>query len=449
MKQLISWLSFIFACILMNACDNKKQAVAYNINDPAILHNNLKRLTDLIIYDVFTPPVAARIYSYTSLAAYEAVKFSKPGSPSITARLNGFEPMPEPERGKEYNYLLAASKAFFTVAYKVTFSLDTLRKYESNLLEKFSDQLDPATFERSVLFGESIGRKILARAAVDNYPQTRGKPRFTGSRLPGKWRPTPPDYMDAVEPCWGDMKYLAMDSGSQFKLPPPPEFSKDTASLFFRNALDVYTIGKALTKEEKDIANYWDDNPFVIEHAGHLMFANKKITPGGHWMGIASIACKKIKADEVKTAGVLALTAVSLMDGFIACWQEKFRTQLIRPVSVINESVDADWVPYLQTPPFPEYPSGHSTISAAAATVLTKLLGDNFSFHDDSDKEYIGMEKDFNSFIQASNEASISRVYGGIHYRSGVEAGAQQGIYVGNYIINKIRFPENNDLPEK
>ncbi|MBC6490124.1 vanadium-dependent haloperoxidase [Flavihumibacter stibioxidans] len=437
MKQVKIVSVLVILCLLQLSCKQPGSKGSFDVNNPTVLHNNQKVLTDLIIYDVFTPPVAARIYSYTSLASYEAVRHSKPGAPSLTAKLNGFAPMPEPEKGKSYNFLLAASKAFFTVAYKVTFSIDTLKVYEKELLQNFRNELDAETFDRSIAYGESVGRQVLARAAVDNYPQTRGKPRFIGSKEPGKWRPTPPDYSDAVEPCWGDMKGFVLDSGSQFKLPPPPVYSMDSSSAFFKFAYEVYSIGKNLTKEQKDIATYWDDNPFVVEHAGHMMFANKKITPGGHWMGIASIACKKDKADAEKTARVLALTAVGLMDGFVSCWEEKYASQVIRPVTVINEFIDESWSPFLQTPPFPEYPSGHSVISASAATILTKLIGENFSFHDDSDKEYIGMEKDFNSFMEAANEASISRVYGGIHYRSGVDAGARQGVLVGNLVINK------------
>jgi len=448
-RKISGWLSLLgmtallFSCKQPSANYNKnREAKPFNVNDATILRTNQKRLTDLIIYDVFTPPVAARIYTYTSLAAYEAVRFSKPGYSSLTAQLKGFSPMPQPETGKKYNYILAATKAFFSVAYKVTFSTDTLRKFETAVLENFRNQLDGETFNNSVLFGDSIGKKILDRAALDNYSQTRGKARYIGSHDLGKWRPTPPDYLDAVESCWGTMKCFVLDTCTQFIAPRPPAYSMDKRSLFYKNTVEVYNIGKGLTKEQKNIANYWDDNPFVIEHSGHMMLGNKKITPGGHWMGIASIACKKANADEVKTAQTFALTAIALMEGFIACWDEKYRSQVVRPVTVINESIDAKWEPFLQTPPFPEYTSGHSAISAAAATVLTKLFGDHFSFHDDSDKEYIGMEKDFSSFFEAANEVSISRVYGGIHYRSGVDAGAAQGRKVGGFLIEKIRLKE-------
>lgn len=425
----------VVATVILSACGKNKQAV---LSDAEILHNNQDQLTQIIIYDVFTPPVSSRIYVYSSLASYEAIRFAKPGAPSIAAKLNGFKPMPEPEKGKSYDYALAATKAFFTVVHKVVFSLDSLKSYENNTFAYFKDKLDEGTYNRSIAFGDSIGKTVLQRAMTDGYPQSRGKPKFLGSNEPGKWRPTPPDYLDGVEWCWNTMKSMVLDSAAEFKPARPPKYSSDTNSVFMKEVMEVYTITKNLTEEQKSIARYWDDNPFVIEHSGHMMFGNKKITPGGHWMGIAAIAAKQSKADAVKTAETYLLTSVALYDAFISCWDEKYRSNVIRPVTVINEFIDKGWVPFLQTPPFPEYTSGHSTITAAAAEVLTHLYGDNFAFQDTSDLRYIGMQRHFNSFREAAAEASISRVYGGIHYRNSVDVGAAGGKKVGEKVIHKI-----------
>lgn len=404
-----------------------------------VLHQNEDQLTQVIIYDVFTPPVASRIYVYSSLASYEAIRFSKEGTSSIAEKLHGFGKMPQPEKGKSYNYTLAATKAFFTVVHNVkVFSIDSLKTYEESVFNNFKENLDDSTYQRSLAFGDTIGKVILLRAKVDGYLLSRGKPKHLGSNDVGKWRPTPPDYMDGVEWCWNTMKPMVMDSAAQFMPPRPPQFSKDTNSVFFKGVKEVYNMTKNLTEEQQTIARYWDDNPFVVEHSGHMMFGNKKITPGGHWMGITAIACKQTKADAVKTAQAYALTAIALYDAFISCWDEKYRSNVIRPVTVINESIDQGWTPYLQTPPFPEYTSGHSTITRSAAVVLTKLFGDNFAFQDTSDLHYIGMQRHFNSFVQAADEASISRVYGGIHYRNSVDEGANAGKRVGDYIVEKI-----------
>jgi PAP2 superfamily len=430
----------LLSCVvlLIGACKQEHKKPA-RLVDVDVLHQNQDQLTQVIIYDVFTPPVASRIYVYSSIASYEALRFSKEGSSSIAEKLKGFGKIPQPEKDKKYDFTLAATKAFFTVVRNVkVFSVDSLKNYEESVYNNFKENLDDSTYRRSIAFGDTIGKVILARARTDGYLASRGKPKFLGSNDPGKWRPTPPDYMDGVEWCWNTMKPMVLDSASQFMPPRPPAFSTDTNSVYFKALKEVYTINKNITDEQRTIARYWDDNPFVMEHSGHLMFANKKITPGGHWMGIAAIASRQSNADAVKTAQAYALTAIALYDAFISCWDEKYRSHYIRPVTVINQSIERTWTPILQTPPFPEYTSGHSTITRSAATVLTKLFGDHFAFQDTSDLRYIGLQRHFDSFVQAADEASISRVYGGIHYRFSVDEGANGGRKVGELIIERL-----------
>lgn len=428
----------MFALLALLACNTDK---IDHLSDSEILHQNQDQLTQVIIYDVFTPPVASRIYAYSSLASYEAMRFEKPGSPSIASKLKKFKDFPLPEKGKKYNFTLAATSAFFTVVHKVVFSIDSLKAHENRVFNQFKNSLDPEIYDRSVAFGDSIGKVVLARAAIDNYRISRGKAKFLGNQRPGQWRPTAPDYMDGVEWCWGTMEPLVMESTSLInELPEPPAYSMDTNSVYFKEVNGLYKLTQNLSKEQKDIARFWDDNPFVMEHSGHMMFANKKITPGGHWMGIAAIASRKTKADLVKIAQVYAVTAVSLYDAFISCWSLKYKYNTVRPITVINEFIDNDWAPMLQTPPFPEYPSGHSTITRAASTVLTKIFGENFAFQDTSDLRYIGMKRDFKSFKQASDEASISRVYGGIHYNFSVNEGIVQGKKVGDKVIERLKL---------
>ena len=420
------------------SCEEKKTAFP---DDAEIIYQNQEQLTKLITYDVFNPPVSSRIYAYTSLASYEALRFEDSTKyPSIAVQLNLFTEMPRPEKDKKYNYTLAATKAFFTVARKVTFSVDSFLTHEGKVFGQFKEQLDEETYNRSFEFGQKIGEAILARSAKDNYFKSRGKPKYIGSKLPGKWRPTPPDYFDGVEYCWGDITSFVLDSAAQFKPPAEIPYSTDTTSAFYKANIEVYNIGRSLTEEQKNIASYWDDNPFVMEHSGHMMFANKKITPGGHWIGITQIASRKTKATAVEAARAYAMVAIAIYDSFISCWEAKYRTNVVRPVTYINELVDPNWMPFLQTPPFPEYSSGHSTITGAASVILTKLFGDNFAFLDTSDLEYIGMQRNFNSFYEAAAEVSISRVYGGIHTKYSVQTGTEQGRKIGEYIIQKIKF---------
>jgi PAP2 superfamily len=431
---------FISAAVLLvfgiAACKQTKQAPLDKVD---LIINNEDQLTQIIIYDVFTPPVASRIYVYSSIAAYEAIRYAEKGAPSIAAKLNGFNKMPEPDASKKYDFDLAASVAFFKVARNVkVFSVDSLTSYENSVHENFKQHLDEATYKASVAFGDTIASVVLKRAKTDGYAASRGKSKFLGSNEPGKWRPTPPDYLDGVEWCWNTMKTMVLDSASQFKPATPPTYSNKPGSTFHNMVKEVYDINKNLTDEQKLIAKYWDDNPFVIEHSGHMTFGNKKITPGGHWMGIAAQIIKQEKADHIKAAKTFALTSIALYDGFISCWDEKYRSNYVRPVTVIKDMIDKDWMPFLQTPPFPEYTSGHSTITASAATVLTKLYRDNLTFEDSSDYKYIGLKRKFNSLHEAAAECSMSRVYGGIHYVISVNTGAAMGKQVGGLVVKKI-----------
>jgi len=230
-----------------------------------------------------------------------------------------------------------------------------------------------------------------------------------------------------------------LDSSSQFRPKPPFRFDMTTGSPFFRQANEVFETGKRLTDEQRRIVAFWDDNPYVMHVQGHTMFATKKATPGGHWIGITAIAARKAGADLMRSAAAYARTAIALADGFVSCWDEKYRSNLVRPETVINAYLDERWQPALQTPPFPEYTSGHSVISAAAATVLTDEFGGGFAFDDGTAVAYGLPVRSFTSFEQAAAEAAISRLYGGIHYRMAIEEGAVQGRKVGELVVRRVR----------
>ena len=436
MKKKYSWVGiFLLGSMILFGC---AKPTAKKIDPVDLLINNEDQLTQIIIYDVFTPPVASRIYVYSSIAAYEAIRHINNAS-SISDKLYGFDKMPLPDADKKYDYTLAATEAFFKVARNVkVFSVDSLNAYEKLVHENYKANLDEATYKASLAFGDTIAAVVLKRAKNDGYFISRGKKKYLGSNVPGEWRPTPPDYLDGVEWCWNTMKPMVLDSASQFAPARPPQYDTKPGSSFHNLVKEVYVINKNLTEEQKLIAKYWDDNPFVIEHAGHMTFGNKKITPGGHWMGIAAQIIKQEKADVVKAAQTFALTSIALYDGFISCWDEKYRSSYVRPVTVIKDILDKDWMPLLQTPPFPEYTSGHSTITASAATVLTKLYRDNLAFEDSSDYKYIGLKRKFTSLSAAAEECSISRVYGGIHYTISVNVGSDMGKQVGGLVVKKV-----------
>jgi len=231
-----------------------------------------------------------------------------------------------------------------------------------------------------------------------------------------------------------------MDSAQQFKPKPATAFSFDSNSNFYKQALAVHDAVSNITDEQSAIAQFWDCNPFKMNVRGHVMYATKKISPNGHWMNITRIACKKENADLARSAEAYACLAVTLADCFISCWDEKYRSQSIRPETYINQYIDPDWTPLLQTPPFPEYTSGHSVVSSAAAVVLTKVFGDHFSFVDSTELQFGLPPRTFSSFSDAAHEAAISRFYGGIHYMPAITNGFEEGTGIGQFATDKLKM---------
>ncbi len=385
------------------------------------------------------PPVASRVYSYANLAGYEALVPFDARYESLAGKLRRFEPGPGPEKGKAYCFPLASVKAFLTVSRALTFSVDFYDEFEKTLYAQYHQMGIPdEVFDRSTAYGESVAKHILDYAAKDHYKQTRGF-KHTVTNEDGTWVPPPPASLEAAAPQWTKIRCYVMDTCNQFMPPRPLPYNLTKSSPYYEEVMEVYEVGNRATKEQKAIAYFWDDNAFVMNVAGHVSYASKKMTPGGHWLAIAETVARQQKLGLMPTVEAYALTSLALADGFIACWDEKYRSKTVRPETVINKSIDPKWVPFLQTPPFPEYPSGHSTITAAASTVLTKLMGDNVAFTDSTEFKYGHGVQSFKSFKDAAQQASISRLYGGIHYRSALTNGAAMGTKVGEWVLAKAR----------
>ena len=425
---------------LLFSCSGDNNEWRTKVNQPEFLHRSVKQVTDVIVHDIFSPPVAARIYTYMSIAGYEAAIHQDEKYVTLAGQLKGLEPVPKPEEGVEYCYQLASVQAMLKVGRTLVFSEDKMDGFYEKIMQEFKDtDIPDEVYERSIAYGIQVADHIIAWSGKDNYKQSRSFPKYSILDDPATWKPTPPAYMDAVEPHWNKIRTFGIDSAAQFKPKPPTPFSIGKESPFYKEAMEVYTIGKNLTQEQREIASFWDCNPFVMNVKGHVMFATKKISPGGHWMNITHVACAKAKANFVQSAEAYVRVSMALFDGFVSCWDEKYRSKLIRPETYINQYIDENWVPLLQTPPFPEYTSGHSVISGSAAVTLTKLFGENFSFTDSTEIEFGLTSRTFKSFEEACDEAAISRMYGGIHYRPAFENGLTEGKAVGAYILSKVK----------
>lgn len=408
------------------------------LENPELFIEAVQNLTDIAVYDIFSPPVASRVYVYPNVAAYEVIASAYPEKyNSLAGQLKGLNKGPQiPEKANPY---LAALYAFNIVGKSMIFSEDKMEEFQ----KEFDAEISKYTISRSVKkksrkYASEMAEHILKWSREDNYHQTRTFPKYTVREEDHFWKPTPPDYMDGIEPNWNKIRTMVIDSSSQFSPEPPIQFDLTKGSAFQKQLQEVYNVGKTITATQMEIASFWDCNPYVTYHKGHAMFATKKITPGGHWIGITAIASKKAESNFEETVAAFTEVSIALFDAFISCWDEKWGTLVVRPETLINKYYDEDWLPVLQTPPFPEYTSGHSVISKAAAVVLTKRFGDNFYFEDTTEIKYGLPTRNFSSFHNAADEAAISRLYGGIHYRMAIEQGVIQGHNVGSHIAAKV-----------
>lgn len=436
--------------LLFIAC-KKETPIKVTTNDYCAV---VDTVTGIMVHDIFSPPVASRIYLYPNVAAYEIMAQNSTKYESLQGQLNGLDSIPQLDPKSGVNKNLAALIAHIELSKQLIFSEQALEKYRDSLYEKWGSE-NSKEFAVSKEYGLKVADRIKKWMGKDNYKQTRTMSKFSvHTNQLERWQPTPPAYMDGVEPHWGKIRTLVMDSASQFKPIPPHPFSTDKNSSFYKEAKETYDVGNRISKklieventksklnpEEAAIASFWDCNPYATVIQGHMMFAKKKNTPDAHWINITKIALKKTNSDFETTVFAFTKTSIGIFESFISCWDEKYRSNVVRPETYINQNIDENWRPQLQTPPFPEYTSGHSVVSSCSATILTTIFGDDFSYVDDSEVNFGLPKRNFKSFKQAAAEASISRLYGGIHYRAAIENGITQGNNIGNYIITKLKM---------
>ena len=412
-----------------------------SLQDPELFNQSMQKLSDVIVYDIFSPVVASRVYMYPSMAAYSIMQQAYPEKyRDLAGQLKDFTSIPVMDNPK-INPELAAIHAFLKVGTTLIFSEDKMNEYQEALYTKLTEEGLPSSIkEASLAYGDVIAAHILKWANGDMYKQSRTYPKYTIQEGVAYWKPTPPGYMEGIEPHWNKIRPLVLKSADQFEPAPPYPVDLDKNSPFYKELIEVYELGEKIEGETEatEFASFWDCNPYVSHQRGHAMFATKKITPGGHWIGITKIAAQKAKSSFDETVNAYTRVSVALFDGFISCWNTKWNTLIVRPETLINEFIDEQWLPLLQTPPFPEYTSGHSVISTAAAVALTDIYGENFSFEDTTEEVYGLGVRSFNSFKAASQEAAISRLYGGIHYRRAIEEGVKQGENVGNFLVANL-----------
>ncbi len=381
----------------------------------------------------YSPPVASRTFAYLGIIAFEAAASGNPSLKSLSGQLTGLTASPRRESGAAYDEALIIHAALARAVWHFFGNTGptgqrVLSAFEARQGEAIAAQVPADVAARSRSYGEAVAAHVLAWSESDGGAviENMGFPvSYKLNDKPSSWVPTSAlrQQQFPLLPGWGTNRSFAMPDAKACGLPPPPAYSEDPSSDFYRDALEVYEARKTLSPEQKAIARFWADDPMLSP------------TPPGHWIAIALTVLEERKAGLADSADLLARLGVTLADSFIACWHTKFEYDLLRPVTYIRRHIDKTFEPLLITPPFPEYPSGHSTQSGAAATVLTAFFGENFAFTDDTHSRDGLPARSFPSFWAAAEEAGISRLYGGIHFQPAITRGLEQGRCIGAYSV--------------
>jgi hypothetical protein len=384
----------------------------------------------------FTPPVAARAFGYTGVALWEAIAPGRSGARSLQGQINGLPTgtMPVADRNQTYHWDLVANAALATSLrrYYPNASManrQTIDEMEETMYQRFAGEVSPEVAMRSRAFGQDLAEAVYQFALTDGRDQCHMEnfpDGFVPPSGPGYWVPTPPAYLKALQPFWGETRPF-MISNVILPLPPgPPPYSEIPGSLFYLEGLEVYTVTTNMGAEQETIAKFWSDDPGITS------------TPPGHSINIVLQVLDKEKADLWEAAELLARAGMCVHDAFVSCWRTKYLTNILRPVTYVQKVFDASWMPLLNTPPFPEYTSGHSVQSGAIATLLTSKYGDGYAFTDRTHvlrADINGAPRHFPSFNAMAQEAAISRLYGGIHFKAAIEHGITQGRKIGEHIL--------------
>jgi hypothetical protein len=381
-----------------------------------------------------SPPVASRVYAYTGVTLYESVVHGSAHHRSLQGQLNGLAlgMVPDPIDAVHHWPAVANSAAATVLAHFFPGAMPQIAVLAQQFEAQFAATTPADVQARSSQYGRDVAQAILAWAATDGFAAL---PTCTEAFVPpavaGAWTGTG----TGIEPCWGTLRPFALAHENTCAAFGHPAYSTSPDSAFYAHALLVYnTTGDAgtnLMPEQQDIALFWADGPTMTG------------TPPGHWVAITGIVAAQEDLSLARTAEAYARVGVAVADAFITCWRTKFVTYLLRPVTYIQANIDARWEPFIPTPNFPTYTSGHSTQSGAAATVLSGMLGPlafTDTTHSDLNPELGYPDRTFRDFYAAAHEAAKSRLYGGIHYLFDNEDGFVQGVCIGTLINTAVAF---------
>ena len=422
------------------ASEASEAAVAASAFPSTAARQWMTNLALSVKFDTISPPVAARTYTYGAIAIYESLVHGMPGYQSLAGQLNGLDSLPVPNGSLTYDWptVLAhtmhlfvndgpyvyPNRLFYEYTTPVQASLTTLGPVQ--IAYRRAAGVPEDVINNSLGYAEQLAGALIAWADEDGYYDVRYK-GYVPPKGDDKWVPTGFSDLDKVanpaEPYFGTLRPLVLVSPDECAPPPPPPFSTNPTSAMFAEANAVYQTEQNLTDEQREIANFWADGPGATP------------TPAGHWLALAT---KYLRTRNLADAAAgYAYTSLGYYDSFIAIWQGKYTYNLLRPETYIRRHIDPGWRPFLPTPQFPSYMSGHSGQSSAAAVLFTEWLGDD-PVNDNTKLRRGFAARDFANFTAAAQEAADSRIYGGIHYP--MDDLLTQGLCVGNLIKERVHL---------
>lgn len=470
----VTGLAICAAVALTAGCAREPQPA-----DPQLASQWMRTSLAVVRSERLGPPVASRVSAYGALALYEGYA-SGSHSPlrTLSGQLNGLAPLPAAPAGESLDGPTVAAEAERIV-------LDSLLRDGTPTTRRSVDSLAAAQIaarrdagvndhdsRAAVAHGRTLGHAILAWAATDSFFATRGRP-WTPSGKRTEWTNTSdvsqfipqtisgqsdlvqlgnPNVHEDVErattkgtftnrpkadgpttlpsfnptrptePYWGHLRPFVLSSADVCAPPPPPAYSEQPGSPFYMIGRQFIDTVRVLTPEQKQIALFWADNPVATG------------TPGFHWISVVNLMVARRKLSADAAVELYALTSLAIADAFIGCWREKYRSNVVRPVTWVRRVLDSTFQTVIPTPPFPEYPSGHSVQSGAAVHVLISLLGDSIAYIDSTQVDIGQPPRRFESFSAARTEVAISRVYAGVHYFPAVVDGLSQGECIGRAV---------------
>ncbi|WP_435261261.1 vanadium-dependent haloperoxidase [Tenacibaculum sp. nBUS_03] len=382
----------------------------------------------------YTPPVAARAFGYTGIALYEGIQLGVPHKKSLSTKLNGLEISCDFDETKAYHWSTVANTILGNMMnyfYVNTSDLNKKRIQEMQQQYKVlcATNTEDSVLNRSILLANQITKQIITwsksdggvNAQFSNFPSD-----YTPIKGEQYWKPTAPDFLPALQPYWGNNRPFMTSNVHNVQPIDPPAYSTDKNSVFFNRAMAVYEAVNNVSKEEIIIAEFWSDDP------------KTSATPPGHSIAILNQLLEENNYNLFQSSEAFAMLAIGINDAFISCWKTKYETNYVRPITFINNYIDANWSPILVTPPFPEYTSGHSVQSGVLAKILSSIFDNNYGFIDKTHIDRIdidGTPRYFENFYAMAEEAAISRLYGGIHYKEAINYGLEQGYAIGSNVI--------------